>query len=211
MVATLISGIMLVVSAIAPAGLGALPTASAACPDVEVVFARRVGEPPGIGAVGSAFVESLRSRVAPRSVSAYGVNYPANRNFLNIGSGVADASARVQYVAGTCPDTRMVLGGFSQGAAVIDGVTATPVGIPARSSAGPGIRRSCCGRCRFRQPVDRFGGPITALSPLYGYKAIDLCNGNDPICSEGRDVSAHSLYVQSGMASQAASFVASRV
>ena len=63
MVATLISGIMLVVSAIAPAGLGALPTASAACPDVEVVFARRVGEPPGIGAVGSALVESLRSRV----------------------------------------------------------------------------------------------------------------------------------------------------
>jgi cutinase len=64
----------------------------------------------------------------------------------------------------------------------------------------------------FGNPSIRLlGAPLTALSPLYGYKAIDLCNGADPVCSDGNDVAAHSLYVQSGMATQAAQFVAERI
>jgi cutinase-like protein len=46
---------------------------------------------------------------------------------------------------------------------------------------------------------------------VYGYKTLDLCNGADPVCSNGDDVAAHSLYVQSGLAAQAAQFVADRV
>lgn len=42
---------------------------AAACPDVEVVFARATTEPPGIGAVGQAFVDSLRSQVGGKSIS----------------------------------------------------------------------------------------------------------------------------------------------
>ena len=41
---------------------------AAACPDVEV-FARATTEPPGIGAVGQAFVDSLRSQVGGKSIS----------------------------------------------------------------------------------------------------------------------------------------------
>jgi hypothetical protein len=41
------------------------------CPDVEVVFARGTNEPPGLGNVGQAFIDSLRSQVAGRSVEAY--------------------------------------------------------------------------------------------------------------------------------------------
>ncbi|MCW2663292.1 MAG: putative esterase [Mycobacterium sp.] len=55
------------------------------------------------------------------------------------------------------------------------------------------------------------GAPLTAMSPLYGAKAIDLCNLGDPICSYGRDMSAHVRYVQSGMVNQAATFAASRL
>ena len=47
-----------------------------------------------------------------------------------------------------------------------------------------------------------------ALSPLYGSKAIDLCNGADPVCSTGDDIPAQSLYVEAGMTTQAAQFVA---
>jgi cutinase len=117
-------------------------------------------------------------------VSGYAVNYPANRN------------------------TRMVLGGFSQGAAVIDAVAGTPVGIALAPPMAPDLADRVAAVAVFGNPSNRLGGPVTALSPLFGYKAIDLCNGNDPICSDGRDVSAHSLYVQSGMAGQAANFVA---
>jgi cutinase len=196
----------------AGAALLTSPVASAEpCPDVEVVFARGTGEPPGLGRVGDSFVASLRSQIAPRSVGAYAVNYPANRNFLNIGGGAADAGGRVQYMAGACPDTKMVLGGYSQGAAVIDALTGTPVGIPLAPAMDPVLADRVAAVAVFGNPSNRIGGPITALSPLFGYKAIDLCNGADPICSDGRDVNAHSLYVQSGMASQAASFVAGRV
>jgi len=200
-----------VVFAAGAALLSSPVSAAEPCPDVEVVFARGTGEPPGLGRVGDSFVESLRSQIAPRSVGAYAVNYPANRNFLNIGGGAADAIGRVQYMAGACPDTRVVLGGYSQGAAVIDAVTGTPVGIPLAPPMDPVLADRVAAVAVFGNPSNRIGGPITALSPLFGYKAIDLCNGADPICSDGRDVNAHSLYVQSGMASQAASFVAGRV
>ena len=48
-----------------------------ACPDIEVVFARARDEPPGVGGVGQAFVDSLRSQVGGRSLGVYAVNYAA--------------------------------------------------------------------------------------------------------------------------------------
>ena len=109
------------------------PSATAApCPDIEVVFARGTTEPPGVGGVGQAFVDSLREQVGGRSVGVYPVNYPATNDFGNsIPAGANDASARVQSMAANCPNTRMVLGGYSQGAAVMDVITggdATPGG-----------------------------------------------------------------------------------
>src|SRR4051812_23647030 len=59
-----------------------LPIATAEpCPDVEVVFARGTTEPPGVGGVGQAFVDSLRSQLGGPSVGVYGVDYPASRDF----------------------------------------------------------------------------------------------------------------------------------
>jgi cutinase len=68
-----------------------IPSASAApCPDVEVVFARGTFEPPGIGATGEAFVDSLRSQVGGKSVDVYPVNYPASLDFATAADGVVD-------------------------------------------------------------------------------------------------------------------------
>ncbi len=210
--AALTAAAAVITPALSPTPIGGLGSASAdECPNVEVVFARGTSEAPGIGRVGDAFVNSLRAQIAPRSVSAYAINYAANRTFLGIGAGAADASGRVQYMRDACPDTRMVLGGYSQGAAVIDAAGGAPVGIALAPAMAPDLADRVAAVAVFGNPSNRLGGPITALSPLFGYKAIDLCNSNDPICSDGRDVSAHSLYVQSGMASQAANFVAGRV
>ena len=63
----------------------------------------------------------------------------------------------------------------------------------------------------FGNPSDRIGRPLTTLSPHYGAKTIDLCNGADPVCSTGDDRAAHSEYVEAGLASQAASFVAGEI
>lgn len=190
-------------------------TASAqadSCPDVQVVFARGTGEPAGVGRVGDAFVDELRSRV-PGSVDVYAVNYPANRDFLRAADGANDASLFVQNVANTCPDTRIVLGGYSQGAAVIDalGIAHAPTlgfNQPLPAAAADRVAAVAV----FGNPSIRLlGGPLTVLSPSLGGKTIDLCNGADPVCSNGDDRAAHSLYVEAGLTTQAAQFVADRL
>src|SRR4051794_3638079 len=101
---------------------GGVPSAAAdPCPDVEVVFGRGTNQPPGLGEVGQSFVDSLRAQAGGRSVGPYAVNYPATDDFANsVPAGARNASAHVQSVAANCPNTRMVLGGYSQGAAVMD-------------------------------------------------------------------------------------------
>jgi cutinase len=94
------------------------------CPDVEVVSARGTDEPPGPGSIGQTFIDSLRSKVPGRSVEVYGVNYPATDDFNRSESaGAGDGGAHVQSTVANCPDTKIVLDGYSQGAAVIDMIT----------------------------------------------------------------------------------------
>jgi cutinase len=194
-----------------------IPSTSAdVCPDIEVVFARGTDEPPGVGGVGEAFVDSLRSQVGGRFVGVYPVNYPAAPDFSgSTVAGANDASAHVQYMAANCPNTRMVLGGYSQGAVVIDVITAAGVPLPyglVPAPMPPQVANHVAAVAVFGNPSDKGpGGPLTAISPLYGAKTIDLCMPSDPICSDGVDSLAHTQYVQSGMAGQAATFAASRL
>ncbi|WP_082975454.1 cutinase family protein [Mycobacterium sp. 1245805.9] len=187
-----------------------LPLASAACPDVEVVFARGTDEPPGVGKVGQAFVSSLRQDTR-KSVGSYGVNYPANKDFLAAADGANDASNHIQQMARNCPNTKEVLGGYSQGAAVIDIVTAAPLaGFGFRQPLPADAANHVAAVALFGNPSARAGGLMSALTPDFDGKTIDLCNTGDPICSNGNKWSAHLGYVP-GLTNQAASFVASRV
>jgi cutinase len=192
-----------------PIALIHLPTAVAdPCPDVEIVFARGTTEPPGVGGIGQAFVDSLRSQLGGRSVGVYAVDYPASRDFDNsTPAGANDASGHIQSMAASCPNTRMVLGGYSQGAAVIDlSTTAMP----------PQVADHVAAAAVFGGPKSAFAdtlspGPLPTIGPLYAAKTIDLCVPNDPICSNGVDMGAHVAYVQTGMTNQAAAFAASRL
>jgi cutinase len=189
--------------------LGVLPTASADnCPDVEVIFARGTNEAAGLGLPGGAFVDSLRSKVGGRSVGTYAVNYPATYDFLAAANGANDASAHVQYMIGACPNTRLVLGGYSQGAAVIDVIAAVP--FPALGfddPMPPDTPDHVAALAVFGNPSAKLGQPLTN-SPVWGGRSIDLCNGNDPVCqTDGEDVAAHRAYA-GGPTNQAANFVA---
>jgi cutinase-like protein len=173
------------------------------CPDVQVVFARGTGD---------AFADSLRSLENGKSVAVYAVRYPASYDFLRAIDGVNDASAFIENTAQACPQTKMVLGGFSQGAAVVDVLAATGRPILGFTSPLPDtIADHIAAVVAFGNPSNRIGEPLTALSPLYGSKAIDLCNGADPVCSDGDDVPAHSLYVEAGIVDQAAQFAIGRL
>jgi cutinase len=212
--AALVSGVTLVAPAVLPSSATSIASAQAdPCPAVQVVFARGTGEPDGIGRVGEAFVDALRPLAKGKSVAVYAVNYPATRDFLRAADGANDASLFVQNTAATCPDTRIVLGGYSQGAAVIDAITVADQPTLGFTQPMPAdVANHVAAVAVFGNPSIRLlGNPLTALSPLYGSKTIDLCNGADPVCSNGDDVAAHSLYVQSGLTTQAAQFVADRI
>jgi len=206
---------------VAASGLGAIPSASAQCPDVQVVFARGTGEPPGVGPTGQAFVDSLRSRVGSGSFDVYPVNYPASDQWSTGLDGIRDAGAHVVSMANQCPQTRMVLGGYSQGAAVMGFVTsaAVPNGIdPATvpKPLDPGVANHVSSVVPFGTPnaraMDFLGQPPVAIGPLYQAKTIKVCATEDPVCSEGMNFAAHDTYADDGaMVDKGAAFAASRL
>ena len=129
---------MLTAGAMLGVAIGVPSAAAQPCPDIDVTFARGLGDAPGPGPLGDAFINSLRSKVGGRSVGVYGVNYPATSNFLRVSDGVADATNHVNYMIANCPATRLVLGGFSEGAAVVDFLVGAAPSVPAIPGV-PGI------------------------------------------------------------------------
>jgi cutinase len=202
-----------------------IPSASAApCPDVEVIFARGTFEPAGVGGTGQAFVDALRAQIGGKSVDVYPVNYPASLDFATAADGVIDASNKVRDTAANCPKTKMVLGGYSQGAAVVAYTTedAVPPGftLPAGITGpmAPEVADHVAAVVLFGKPSSGFlqqiytGAPPINVGSLYSGKTTDLCIPEDPVCSPaGNDNGAHNLYAVNGMAVQAADFAAHRV
>lgn len=208
-----------------------IPSASAdPCPDVEAVFARGTGEPPGVGVVGQAMIDSLRSQIGPRTLDVYAVNYQASSDFGNrmefargVLDGIKDAGGHVESTAASCPNTRIVLGGFSQGAVVAGFVTSAviPPGIPPAlvpPPMPPDIADHVAAVALFGKPSDRFmhdvGAPMIAIGPLYVPKTLDLCAPGDSVCSGGAPGDAQApdptLYVP-GTTTDAAGFAASHL
>lgn len=203
-------------AAVLPSGLpGAAPSAVASCPQVQVVFARGRLESPGPGAVGNAFISDLQSKVS-KNVSSYAVKYPAD---TEVDIGANDMSHHIQDMASNCPDTKLVLGGYSLGAAVTDVVLAAPVGAFGFDSPLP------AGMDQHIAAVALFGngsqwvGPITNFNPTYNDRTIEQCHGADPICNPADPNTWQNnwpqhlagAYIDSGMVNQAADFVAGKV
>ncbi|MDT5011847.1 MAG: cutinase [Mycobacterium sp.] len=197
---------------------GAVPSASAAeCPGVDVVFARGTGEPAGVGRVGQAFIDALQGLLPGRTVTGYAVDYPADYDFLNAASGAVAAENHVRNMSAQCPSTRIVLGGYSQGAAVMDMLVGIPplgnkVGdIGSAAPLSSDLAGSIAAIAVFGNPSTKFSIPMTAAPAPYGGRAIDFCKDGDPICSRGRNPFAHSGYETSEFIPQAAGFVANLV
>ncbi|MGE2814046.1 cutinase family protein [Mycobacterium heidelbergense] len=199
-------------------GLLALPSAASIasaddCPDAEVIFARGTNEPPGLGRVGDAFVDSLRQQTG-MNILPYGVNYAASKLQLHGGDGANDTIDRVKKSVEKCPSTKIVLGGYSQGASVMDIVAGVPIGgINWGNSLPPQYANNIAAVATFGDVADRAGGTLPAQSTLLGSKAIDLCNPQDPIChaGQGNEWSGHTEGYVPVYTTQAAAFVASKL
>ena len=191
------------------------PSASAdSCPDAEVVFARGTNEPPGLGRVGDAFVDSLRQQTGGMNIKTYGVNYAASKLQLHAGDGANDVINHVKKTVSDCPTTKIVLGGYSQGASVMDIVAGVPIGgINFGNSLPSDLASHVVAVATFGDIADRAGGSLPNQSALLGSKAVDLCNPNDPIChaGPGNEWSGHTEGYVPVYTTQAAAFVASKL
>ncbi|MCV7154414.1 cutinase family protein [Mycolicibacterium pyrenivorans] len=219
-----LAGTASIVVALAGSPVVAAPAYAAPCPDVEVVFARGTFEPPGVGATGQAFVDSLRAKTNGKSVDVYAVNYPASLDFATAAAGVIDASNRVVEMSQNCPATKIVLGGYSQGAAVAAYITedAIPEGYtPPPGMSGPmppSVADHVAAVTLLGKPSSGFlqliytGAPPIDVGPRYAGKTLDLCIPEDPVCSPtGGDNGAHGAYTIRGMTDQAAEFVVGKL
>ena len=208
----------------APAGsLAQARAANDACANVEVLFARGTNEAPGVGATGQAFVDALNARMPGKSIAVYPINYPASLNFGEATQGIADASNTIQSIATNCPATKIVLGGYSQGAAVAGYTTAdsVPAGVDVPAGLGPlpsSVSSHVSSVVLFGTPDPWFmnlvarDAPAINIGSAYAGKTLQLCATGDPVCFPGGlDRSAHSSYKDNGMAVQAADYVASKL
>lgn len=203
------------------------------CPDVEVVFARGTGEPPGFGGIGQSFVDAVHARVAERSFAAYPVDYAASSDFgggldfaRTVVDGIRDAGTHIENTASTCPDTRIVLGGFSQGAALAGYTTSAeiPKEVPAEYRSylpqpmPPSVADHVAAVVLFGTPSAEFlapnGAPPVRIGPLYASKTLQLCADGDTICNgapAGGPAFAHAMYGSNGMTGQGADFAVARL
>lgn len=217
-----IAAVVAAAAAVAPFAQAPVATAQA-CPDAKVIFARGTFEPPGVGGTGQAFVDSVRTQLPGKSIDVYPVNYPASLDFARAADGVIDATNTIQDTVNTCPDTKIILGGYSQGAAVMAYITTDE--IPAEFNLPAGITGpmpeavsdhiaavALFGKPSngFLQMIDRNAPPIT-IGQFYTGKTLDLCVQDDPICSAGGNSGAHGAYALNGMTEQAATFASRQV
>lgn len=228
----LIQGAVLLAACALP--LAPAPIAAAQpCPDVEVIFARGTYEPPGVGVTGQAFVDAVRAQAGGKSVDVYPVNYAASGNFgdriefaKTVVDGIRDAANHIEATAGHCPDTKMVLGGYSQGAVVAGFVTsaAVPDGIPTEyeqyipDPMPPEAAEHVAAVVLMGKPSDQFmhdiGAPAIVIGPRYADKTLELCEPGDTICDgapAGVPSFAHGLYSVNGMTNQAATYAVGRL
>ncbi len=221
---------------VAGAGTVVASTASAqTCPDVEVVFARGTVESlPPIGLTGLSFVEALRSQLPGRSVAAYGVDYPASSNFGNrlafaqtVVNGIDDTQGRINFLAATCPRTRIVVGGYSQGAVVAGYAAGERVSLAPRYAAyasripaplTPAVARHVAAVVLVAPPSARWlrdiGAPALRIGVPFTDRTVRYCIPGDVVCDGapvGQPNALHVLYAVNGMMFDAARFVAGRV
>ena len=206
------------------------PASAAACADAELVFARGTGEAPGVGGVGQAEVDALRAQLGARTLDVYPVNYAASDDFDNreafaatVIDGVKDAGSHVQATATNCPNTKIVLGGYSQGAIVAGYVTAAqaPAGVPTSVLPKPlplSVADHVAAVTLFGTPspefLNTYDAPDLTIGPAYASKTLKLCADGDAICDGtpgGQPGFAHITYSFNGMADQAAGYAVERI
>ncbi|KAG8170012.1 hypothetical protein KVR01_000757 [Diaporthe batatas] len=175
------------------------------CPDMAVLFARNVGL-----YTGPSFFTALRNYINGTSTMAVqGVPYPASiGGFLQGGSplGAGVMAELANKTASACPNTKIVMAGYSQGAQVVHNAMEKVVAM-SNTTASNNI--DVASRV---SSVVLFGDPRngTAIAGIDQGRVLSLCNAQDNICAKGGDKITLDHLTYNRDAPQAAMFVMQR-
>ncbi|KAK5945507.1 hypothetical protein PMZ80_002712 [Knufia obscura] len=164
------------------------------CTPLTVIFARGTGEPGNVGIISAPpMFKALIQNLGPESLTLQGVDYPASAaGNINCGSGGGSQMATLaRTIKGRCPDTKLVLSGYSQGACVVHNAV----------GAGGFSASDVDAAVLFGDP---FRGAAVGSAPV-----LNLCASGDTVCggrvSGGASGSGHLSY--GGDAQTAAKFI----
>ncbi|KAF8163708.1 cutA, cutinase A [Crassisporium funariophilum] len=186
--------------AFATVGVYAAPHVRQSCADVTVIFARGTLEAAPIGSiVGPPFQSALQTALTGQTLSFQGVDYPANiAGFLEGGdpAGSITMANDVTSTASSCPNTKIVMAGYSQGAQLVHN---------AAKQLSTSVQNRVDAVVVFGDPDDNQGFP-----GVLNARSLTFCNQGDNICAGGDLIlPAHLTYGQNAPA--AAAFVAGKV
>ncbi|MET0344336.1 MAG: cutinase family protein [Polyangiales bacterium] len=180
------------------------------CSDVHVVFARGSGELPGLGIVGGPLVNSIKSKLRGQNVTSYAVNYLADVAQTSAGAGATDTTNHITAKAAQCPETKFVVGGYSQGASVMDIALGVPNFLGLGKALPENLRDRVVAVVLFGNPLALTGGKVEK-NATWGARTKEFCNLGDPVCAAGVNVMAHITYGLDGSTDRAADFVVTKV
>ncbi|GAM88108.1 hypothetical protein ANO11243_061390 [Dothideomycetidae sp. 11243] len=163
---------------------------SGPCRPVTFIFARGSTEAGNIGNdVGGPLSQALKAQYGNSFVATQGVDYPAGllANLLPAGcssQGINNMTAEIELAASKCPNTQIVIGGYSQGAAC----THAAVGNLDDATVNRITAAVTFGDTRNEQS----GGTIAPIDPS---RVMIFCAQGDYVC-DGTLItdSAHSSY-----------------
>jgi hypothetical protein len=221
---------VLALSAIAAAPAHAVASSGSGCAQVSIITARASTEAQGEGITGQ--LASAIQSASNQTVSRASVSYPAS--LFNYASsslqGIQALTSQLTSLVNSCPNTKVVLLGYSQGAHVVLDVLGGGQGGSLGTATAP-ISSSIGGHVTA---VATFGDPrhvtgqafdlgtsttngmfprsSTQLNVLAGYasRIQAYCDANDQFCSSGNSLQVHLTYLNRYQ-TQAENFVLGKI
>ncbi|KNG45825.1 carbohydrate esterase family protein [Stemphylium lycopersici] len=161
------------------------------CTDMTIVFARGTGEMGNVGSVsGPPMFKAIRDQLGDDRVTVQGVDYPASAagNANLGGDGGQKMADLVKQAKSQCPDTKVIVSGYSQGAMVV------------HNAFNKGLSASDVSGCvQFGDPLKR-----QSVGDLPADKVKQFCGTADQVCGGGGDGGATGSHLSYGSSAEAA-------
>ena len=203
----------------------------AAAPQVSIITARASTEAAGEGITGALVTQVVNATA--QTVSRASVSYPATLNNYNSSSlqGINALKTQLTNLVNSCPSTKVVLMGYSQGAHVVADVLGGGQGGSLGTATAPisaTIGSHVVAVATFGDPrhvtnqpfnlgtstrngrFPRSATQLNVLNSTYAGKIAAWCDANDTFCASGISLNVHLTYLNRYQ-NAAASFVLGKV